>query len=1004
MKNRLFTVILLLFLLVTLTGNAQAISTSSPDPKALVYVKLGPNGDMSRFAATQLPMYALLEDGLLTGADKKGQQAMLEAGLSFQVVDPDLQSGTFYLAETRSSRPAPDFGLYGQVLLTTTHGVLIRMDPSQVDAITQAGAELSMITLTPKPLPAPPTETLSPEVIVPDPFIQEMIDQVDSAQVNTYDRQLAGELPVWVDDAWYTITSRHTYSGTPIQKTTHYVGQHMAGLDLDVEYHVWNATTNPNVIGELPGLTNPDDIFIIGGHLDDVNNTPGADDNASGSVATLIAADILTQYQWGCTLRFAFWTGEEQGLLGSEVYAQRASQLGENIVGYLNLDMIAYNTIGSQPGIDLIYNPNMPLTHDLALLFSDVVDAYEINLIPDIRSSLSGGSDHSSFWNEGYTAILAIEDQGDFNPEYHGPGDTPANNDLAYFTNFVKASIGTYAHMSGCLIPSDMGSLDGHVTSAASGAFVEDASIVAQDSQGRSFSTTTDVNGYYTQTLVVDTYTVTASAYGYLPITIDGVEIITDTVTTRDFDLTLAPTYTVSGTVTESGSGLPLWATISFEGSPVTVSTDPDTGFYQAVLPQGNYTMQVIADLHQAENRPILMDHDQTQNFILVPLPCILLVDDDKNTPDMRSHYSAALNGLGVDYDVWDIVSQGDPDTSDLSGYRKVLWYTGAPSSGTFSPSNETSVATYLDNGGNFFLSSHEYLYEYGLTPFGQNYLHIGTFTNDVYQTQVTGQNVFAGLGPYTLSFHFNNWSDIVNPDNEAQVAFVGNHGNAAISYEDESFKTVFFGYPFEAINLLGDRQAVMGHALDFFGDCGPTVPVTQADFSWLPLTPSTGELVTFTGSSNGSEPITYTWDFGDGSNGTGMTAFHSYQESGDYTVVFTATNAYGGASAEHVVTVISVCEPVSGLDFTWLPAEPYNHRLITYTATASGTEPISFVWDFDDGSTDTGKVVEHSFVDAGTYTVELSATNACGPAQVESKDVLIFQQREFFLPLVNKD
>jgi Zn-dependent M28 family amino/carboxypeptidase len=81
------------------------------------------------------------------------------------------------------------------------------------------------------------------------------------------------------------------------------------------------------VIGEIPGLVNPDDIFIIGAHIDDVTGTPGADDNASGSVATLLAADILSQYDWGCTLRFAFWTGEEQGLLGSDVYAHRSSQL-----------------------------------------------------------------------------------------------------------------------------------------------------------------------------------------------------------------------------------------------------------------------------------------------------------------------------------------------------------------------------------------------------------------------------------------------------------------------------------------------------------------------------------------------------------------------------------------------------------------------------------------------------------------------------------------------------
>ena len=111
---------------------------------------------------------------------------------------------------------------------------------------------------------------------------------------------MAGELPIWVDGDWYTITTRHTNSGTPIQKTMHYVGQHMGNdLGINVEYHVWKNDTNPNVIGEIPGLVNPDDIFIIGAHIDDVNGTKGVDDNASGSVATLLAADILSHYHWG---------------------------------------------------------------------------------------------------------------------------------------------------------------------------------------------------------------------------------------------------------------------------------------------------------------------------------------------------------------------------------------------------------------------------------------------------------------------------------------------------------------------------------------------------------------------------------------------------------------------------------------------------------------------------------------------------------------------------------
>lgn len=534
MKNRFVIAILLLILLGNLPGNAQA---TSPNQQALVYVKLGSSDDLIRFSSTQLPMFTILGGGLLTGTNRAGQQTLLEAGLSYQVVYPDLLEGSFYLAENRVGHPAPDFASYGQVLLNIANGVLLRMDPTQSDAISQVGAELHAITLVPKPLSLAQSIDVFPNVIDPDPIIQGMIDQVSETKVYTYEQQLTGELPVWVDENWYTITSRNTYSGVPIQKTTSYVGQHMANeLGLDVEYHEWNNSTNPNVIGEIPGSVNPDDIFIIGAHIDDVNGTSGADDNASGSAATLLAADILSQYQWSCTIRFAFWTGEEQGMLGSEAYAERAHNTGENIFGYLNLDMIAWNTLGTNPNINLFYTNSIPPTLQLAQLYADVVDAYNLDLDPVLGTGVTA-SDHASFWNYGFSSILAIEDEmgGDFNPYYHRFGDTSAHTDPAYFTNFVKASIATYAHMSGCLTPDGVGTLDGHVSAAGGGTPIENATVIANDGEGHTYSTKTDSAGYFKIALIADTYTVTAFACSILPTTINEVIITADTVTSHNF-------------------------------------------------------------------------------------------------------------------------------------------------------------------------------------------------------------------------------------------------------------------------------------------------------------------------------------------------------------------------------------------------------------------------------------------------------------------------------------
>ncbi len=534
MKNRLFIVMLLAVLLVSFTGNASATSALPYNPTALVFISITSGDDLARFAQANLPMFTRLDGGLLAGADKNGQQALAGAGLTYQVLDPDLSSGTYYLAQAAPGQTAPNFSSFGQVLLTTSHGVLLKMDPTKVGSLTRAGVELRLVTLTPKPLPEFKPQPVSPAAIEPDPVIQGMINQVTATQVYTYDRQLAGELPVWVDDDWYTITSRYTYSGTPIQKATSYVGQHMQDLGLDVEYHNWGGSDYPNVIGQITGSTNPNDIYMIGAHIDDVGY-PGADDNASGSVATLLAADILSQYDWGCTLRFAFWTGEEQGLVGSYYYAQRAYQQGENILGYLNLDMIAWNTIGSAPYINLFYSSGIPESQQLAQLFADVIGAYGISLQYEIGAD-AWGSDHNSFWDYGFNSILAIEDETDFNPYYHGPQDTPAHTDQSYFTNFTRASIGTFAHMTGCLIPSQDGTLDGTVTTADNGLPVEGLTVIAEDDQGTTYPAITDAAGYYTVQLPAGTYTVTAALDGYEPQS-QVAEILPNQTTTVDFAL-----------------------------------------------------------------------------------------------------------------------------------------------------------------------------------------------------------------------------------------------------------------------------------------------------------------------------------------------------------------------------------------------------------------------------------------------------------------------------------
>ncbi len=457
MKSRRWFVILTLLLAGTLIGVTQSVvvTATTNSPTALVLVKAVTPAELGRLEQTNVAIFARLSEGaFLVGADPAQTSQLAAAKLASQVLDANISGADYYnLVYLLPGQIGVERAEYGRLLHATADVTILRSTPEQTKRLAADGFQVQGVTLDPKPLWPHPAHI--PADIEPDPVIQSMMDQVISSTVYQYTGGLSGEWPVTIGGSAYTIATRYTYSGTPIEKATQFVGEHLAELGLDVTYHQWSGSTYPNVIGEITGQVNPDDIYIFSAHLDDMPlgaTAPGADDNASGVVAALIAADIFSQYNWGCTIRFGLWTGEEQGLLGSHAYAQHAYNQGENIRGVINLDMISWNTPGSSRDIDLHANAAMPATLTLAQLFAEAVADYEVNLIPGIVPNGTGASDHASFWQYGYTAILGIEDFGDFNPRYHTVNDRLQYLDMDYYTDFVKASVATFAHMSDCLM------------------------------------------------------------------------------------------------------------------------------------------------------------------------------------------------------------------------------------------------------------------------------------------------------------------------------------------------------------------------------------------------------------------------------------------------------------------------------------------------------------------------------------------------------------------------
>lgn len=199
----------------------------------------------------------------------------------------------------------------------------------------------------------------------------------------------------------------------------------------DFEFTLYGSTyESANVIAELPGTVEPDVIVIICGHLDSITygnpyvTAPGADDNGSGSAAVLEAARILSEYDFHRTIRFICFGAEEVGLIGSAFYAAEAAAAGDSIIAVMNLDMILY----APDSLRRLFVPYDTQSTYLAFDFLDAANTYvpELELLVEYSPGTTY-SDHSSFWQEGYPALLGIEEGVNQNPYYHQETDLLAN-------------------------------------------------------------------------------------------------------------------------------------------------------------------------------------------------------------------------------------------------------------------------------------------------------------------------------------------------------------------------------------------------------------------------------------------------------------------------------------------------------------------------------------------------------------------------------------------------
>jgi hypothetical protein len=493
-------------------------------------------------AAAGIPIHKQVgETYWLTFLNEEQIKGLEALDLTFSILDEDPAGQDYFLVNADTPNTRPGLWKFGDKLTQVDNQIIVAVDKTQVDEFFGLRYEIERISESPIPYPQLSFNLSSTPLVTPHPTIGGMLSNINKSVVYKLVGDLSGEWPVTINGDSYTFVTRNTSKTIPIEKATQYVYEQFESFGLDVAYHEYTHAyfdgPRRNVIAEQTGIGQPERIFLLTAHLDDMPSgplAPGADDNASGSAGVLLAAQVLSQYEFDCTLRYALFTGEEQGLIGSQFYASDAYDAGDDIEAVLNLDMIAYDS-DQDPILDLHTRSGNSGDLLIANTFAGVIDAYDINLTANIFQYGMGYSDHASFWDYGFPAILAIEDNDDFTPYYHTTGDTLATLDTIYFANFVKASLATFTHL-GCLLP-DYGGVEGTITTLHGSAPVPGVSIEALYDEIVIETTTSDLSGSYSLRLPVGTYAIAANHPDYVSETVTDIEVSTNITKTVDLAL-----------------------------------------------------------------------------------------------------------------------------------------------------------------------------------------------------------------------------------------------------------------------------------------------------------------------------------------------------------------------------------------------------------------------------------------------------------------------------------
>jgi hypothetical protein len=229
------------------------------------------------------------------------------------------------------------------------------------------------------------------------------------------------------------IGERNAFNPPSLKRSADFIAGSFAAAGLEVRRLPYTAQlqTFENIEVTIPGTRLPEEIVVVGGHYDTVSNCPGANDNGSGTVATLALARRFAGRKLDRTLRFVAFVNEEPPYfqtdrMGSVVYARAARERGDKITAMLSLETIGcfldgensqrypppvgllYPSVGNYIGIVGNFKSRALVRRTLGTFREHVKFPSEGAALPCFVPGV-GWSDHWSFQQEGYPAVMVSD-------------------------------------------------------------------------------------------------------------------------------------------------------------------------------------------------------------------------------------------------------------------------------------------------------------------------------------------------------------------------------------------------------------------------------------------------------------------------------------------------------------------------------------------------------------------------------------------------------------------